>query len=286
MGAVKPMNDSYSILILPKGGTRIQRLFLPRLAIRVLLVAVVIGLGLSGWLLDNYRWQRIQSNHDRNLRFEATYEVKSLRTELHEQREKLTGMQERINNSQMLLSNWKGLREKIQSAMPRARRASFIGSGKEVLQEMETSLTSIRGQLEGLISSIPSQWPTQGWISSGYGRRASPWTGEPEWHTGLDIANHTGTPIYAPGDAVVKYAGYNKANGRSIILTHGQGITTQYGHLSKLLVKRGEQVKKNQQIAKMGSTGSSTNPHLHYEVRINRNSIDPRKFLPKMPPIT
>lgn len=262
------------------------RLVFSRRVVQCLLIAGVVLLGLSGWMLDDYRWQRIQLKHDRNLRFEATYEVKSLRAELQGQHEKLVGMQERIDSSQQLLANWKGLREKIQLAMPRARRASFIVSGRKVVQELETSLTSIEGQLEGLITSIPTRWPTKGWVSSGFGRRADPLTGQPEYHTGLDIANHKGTPVHAPGDAIVTYAGYSKANGRSLILDHGQGITTQYGHLSKILVKRGEQIKKNQQIAKIGSTGRSTNPHLHYEVRVNRIPIDPRKFLPKKLPLT
>ncbi len=263
-----------------------QRLVFSRWLIRCLLCAGVVVLGFSGWFLDDYRWLRVQIKHDRNLRVEATEEVKFLRVELRDQRDKLTSLQDRVDSSQQLLANWKGLRKKIQAALPRARRASFIGSSREVVQELETSLTSIKGQLEGLITSLPTRWPTKGWVSSGFGRRADPLTGQPVYHRGLDIANHKGTPVHAPGDAIVKYAGYSNANGRSLILDHGQGITTQYGHLSKILVKRGDQIKKNQQIAKIGSTGKSTNPHLHYEVRVNRTPIDPRKFLPKKPPMT
>ena len=278
------MAKSYSILILPQRGTRIQRLVFSRWVVRCLLCAGIALLSFSGWLVDDYRWLRIQVQHDRNLRVEAADEVKSLRVELRDQRVRLTGLHDRIDSSQKLLANWKGLRKKIQSALPRRRRASF--NSQEVVQEMETSLTFIEGQLEGLITSLPTRWPTKGWVSSGFGRRADPLTGQPEYHTGLDIANHKGTPVHAPGDAIVKYAGYSNANGRSLMLDHGQGITTQYGHLSKILVKRGEQIKKNQQIAKIGSTGRSTNPHLHYEVRVNRIPIDPRKFLPKKPPMT
>ncbi len=82
----------------------------------------------------------------------------------------------------------------------------------------------------------------------------------------------------------MKFVGYGKSNGRSIILNHGQGITTQYGHLFKAHVKKGEKVKKDQRIASIGSTGKSTNPHLHYEVRVNRVPIDPRRYLIKNAP--
>ena len=84
--------------------------------------------------------------------------------------------------------------------------------------------------------------------------------------------------------AVVKFVGYGRANGRSIILDHGQGITTQYSHLSKAHVKKGQQVTRAQRIASIGSTGKSTNPHLHYEVRVNRIPIDPRRYLIKKAP--
>jgi len=280
------MIKPFSILILPRRGTRIQRLAFSRLAVQCLLFSLVAFLAFGGWLLEDYRWVRSQVNHDRTLRTEAAIEVKLLRAELHEQREKLTSLQERIDNSQQLLANWKGLREKIQSALPRARQASFMGNGREVVKELETSLTSIEGQLEGLITSIPTRWPTKGWLSSGFGSRSSPFGEGKEFHTGLDIANNSGTAVYAPGDGVVTYSGYSSANGNSIVLDHGQGITTQYGHLSKILVKRGEQIKRNQQIAKIGSTGKSTAPHLHYEVRINRIPIDPIRFLPQKPPMT
>jgi murein DD-endopeptidase MepM/ murein hydrolase activator NlpD len=233
-------------------------------------------------MVDNYRWLRIQTRNDQKLRVEAVEEVVLLRTELKDQRVKLSSVQERIESSQKLLANWKGLRKKIASSLPRKRRAAF--SNGKLVETLESSLTSIEGELAGLIAAIPTIWPTKGWVSSGFGRRKSPWTGQPEYHNGIDIANHKGTPIYAPGYAVVKFVGYGKANGRSITLDHGQGITTQYAHLSKALVKKGEKVKQDQQIAAIGSTGKSTNPHLHYEVRVNRVPIDPRRYLIKKTP--
>ncbi len=276
------MQKSYSILILPMRGTKMRRLIFSRRFIQCFLIAGVLIFGISGWMVDNYRWLRIQTRNDQMLRVEAVEEVVLLRTELQGQRVKLSSVQERIESSQKLLANWKGLREKIKSSLPRRRRAAF--SNRKLVETLGSSLTSIEGEIEGLIASIPNIWPTKGWVSSGFGRRKDPVTGQPVYHNGIDIANHKGTPIYAPGNAVVKFVGYGRANGRSITLDHGQGITTQYSHLSKTHVKKGEKVKQDQRIAAIGSTGKSTNPHLHYEVRVNRVPIDPRRYLIKKAP--
>jgi len=276
------MQKSYSILILPMRGTKMRRLVFSRRFIQCFLIAGVLIFGISGWMVDNYRWLRIQTRNDQMLRVEAVEEVVLLRTELQGQRVKLSSVQERVESSQKLLAHWKGLREKIKSSLPRRRRAAF--SNGKLVETLESSLTSIEGELKGLIASIPIIWPTKGWVSSGFGRRKDPVTGQPDYHNGVDIANHKGTPVYAPGDAVVKFVGYGKANGRSVILDHGQGITTQYAHLSKTHVKKGDRIKQDQRIAAIGSTGKSTNPHLHYEVRVNRVPIDPRRYLIKKAP--
>ena len=173
--------------------------------LQCLLIAGVLIFGISGWMMDNYRWLRIQTRTDQKLRVEAVEEVVSLRTELHDQRVKLSNLQEQIESSQKLLANWKGLREKIASSLPRRRRAAF--SNGKLVESLESSFTSIEGELQGLIAAIPTIWPTKGWVSSGFGRRKDPVTGQPEYHNGIDIANHKGTPVIAPGDAVVRFVG-------------------------------------------------------------------------------
>lgn len=298
------LSKSYSILILPQYGTQIKRLGISSNTIRAIVYVGITMVGLSTWFLSDYFWTKYQKRKESSLRVHLTQEVKSLksshnsevttlrakhreqvvtlRTHIQTQREKLLTLQERIKASQRLLSSWKGLRTKIQTSLPRKHRASLTGG--HVVDDLEASLGSLQGELEGLIASIPSQWPTKGWLSSGYGRRRSPWTGKREFHSGLDIANRKGTPVHAPGDAVVKFAGNGNGNGKHIILDHGQGITTLFGHLSKIHVVKGQKVRKDQRIANIGSTGKSTNPHLHYEMRLNGRSFDPRRQLLKENP--
>jgi septal ring factor EnvC (AmiA/AmiB activator) len=130
-----------------------------------------------------------------------------------------------------------------------------------------------------LLAATPSLRPTKGWISSDFGYRVSPFTGRRELHRGLDIANQVGTPIIAPADGVVTHAENQWLIGNMLAIDHGYGIVTRYGHLNKMLVKRGERVKRGQEIALMGNTGRSTGPHLHYEVRLNGVPVNPRKYI-------
>ena len=125
-------------------------------------------------------------------------------------------------------------------------------------------------------SRIPSIWPTTGEVSSPYGLR---WGGT-DFHPGIDIANDMGTPIVATADGVVEYAGWNSGGyGNMVDINHGNGIMTRYGHASQVVVSVGQQVKRGQLIAYMGSTGFSTGPHVHYEVHINGNRVNPISYL-------
>ncbi len=125
-------------------------------------------------------------------------------------------------------------------------------------------------------SRIPSIWPTTGEVTSPYGLR---WGGT-DFHPGIDIANDMGTPIVATADGVVEYAGWNSGGyGNMVDINHGNGLMTRYGHASQVVVSTGQQVKRGQLIAYMGSTGFSTGPHVHYEVHVNGNRVNPISYL-------
>lgn len=142
-------------------------------------------------------------------------------------------------------------------------------------------LTETETKLKNYINSIPTLWPTSGRISSTYGSREDPFSFTSKFHDGIDIAADYGQSVKAAGDGTVSLSGSYSGYGNAVIINHGHGISTIYGHNSKLLVKKGQKVKKGDVIAKVGSSGRSTGSHLHFEVRINDSPIDPFKFLKK-----
>lgn len=130
-----------------------------------------------------------------------------------------------------------------------------------------------------LWASTPSIWPTQGWISSRFGYRSSPFTMQREFHKGLDISAPQGTPIYAPAKGKVSFTGRDGGYGLSLTVDHGTGIMTRYAHLHSIAVKNAQKVTRGQLIAYVGNTGRSTGPHLHYEVRLNGVPVNPMRYI-------
>jgi murein DD-endopeptidase MepM/ murein hydrolase activator NlpD len=136
------------------------------------------------------------------------------------------------------------------------------------------------GDRRTMITAPPDILPTRGWISSRFGYRQSPLTGNREFHKGIDFATREGTPVQATADGAVTYAGNRGLLGMMIILDHGLGISTRYGHCSQIMKKGGDLVKKGDIIAYAGTTGHQKGPRLHYEVRLNSVQVNPAKYLP------
>lgn len=127
--------------------------------------------------------------------------------------------------------------------------------------------------------NAPSLWPAVGPITSSFGERMDPFTGEGEFHKGIDIGAAYGASVRAAADGVVLKAGFGNGYGREVELDHGDGIQTVYGHLSGFVVTAGERVKRGQVIGYVGDSGRSTGPNLHYEVRIRDTPVNPHKYL-------
>lgn len=132
---------------------------------------------------------------------------------------------------------------------------------------------------QSLMNSIPNIRPARGWITSRFGYRISPFTGRPAMHTGLDIAAAPGSPVVAPADGVVSFAGYDEGYGKLVTIDHGYGYSTRFGHNSQIFVQVGQKISRWDVIASVGNTGRSTGPHLHYEVRLNGVPRDPANFI-------
>ena len=132
---------------------------------------------------------------------------------------------------------------------------------------------------QDILHSTPSLQPARGWISSIFGYRKYPVNGEVSMHEGIDIATLPGTPVYAPGEGTVIFAGYKTGYGKLIIIDHGYQLSSLYGHLSDIMVSKWQKIKRKDVIASTGNTGYSSGPHLHYEVRINNVPVDPATYI-------
>ena len=128
-------------------------------------------------------------------------------------------------------------------------------------------------------NAAPNLWPVEGAITGSFGERIDPFNGEGAFHSGVDISSSFGTPVIAPADGVVTFADFLGGYGRAIILDHGHGISTRYGHLANFAVIAGQQIHRGDTIGYVGLSGRSTGPHLHYEVRINDTPVNPHKYL-------
>jgi len=164
----------------------------------------------------------------------------------------------------------------LQTAI--VKLVSAVGSRDEYMSSVEADVL----QHSVLKDMLPNSKPiSTAYKSSSFGWRIDPFRGTKAFHEGLDFTARTGTPIRAAADGIVTASTETSAYGKLIKLNHGAGLETRYAHASKLLVKKGERVVKGQKIALVGSTGRSTGPHLHYEIRLNGHALDPRKYLNK-----
>lgn len=161
---------------------------------------------------------------------------------------------------------------------------SFTSLKQEILklqehltQSKQTMLAKQEQQLR-----IPSLWPTQTrTVTSAYGYRKDPFTEKLSFHRGIDIAGKMNDPVRAAAKGTAVSAGYDKFHGHNLVIDHGNGVRTWYMHLNSVLVERGDRIERGQQIGKLGTSGRSTGPHLHYEVIRNGKSTDPKPYLPK-----
>ena len=159
-----------------------------------------------------------------------------------------------------------------------------FGLLKDLLSGLEDRLQTVRTDVDKrnqLAAATPSIWPTHGWLSSSMGNRADPFTGEKDFHPGLDISADKGDPVYATADGTVVNASAAGNYGNLVVIDHGYGLETRYGHLSAFKVKLGQTVKRGDLLGLVGSTGRATSSHLHYEVRANGRILNPLQLLLK-----
>ncbi|HEX3027921.1 MAG TPA: peptidoglycan DD-metalloendopeptidase family protein [Clostridia bacterium] len=148
-------------------------------------------------------------------------------------------------------------------------------------ESLSSSLSGTETKLNSYIRSIPTEWPASGTVTSYFDIRKDPFTRAKKFHEGLDIGASYGKSIRAAGDGTVTFSGRKGSFGNCIIISHGHGLKTLYGHCSKLLASEGKKVKKGQLIARVGSTGRSTGSHLHFGIYLYGSPVNPLKYLDK-----
>ena len=170
-------------------------------------------------------------------------------------------------------------------AAPQSTQGVTLRDTKELTQKAEdigknlNVLTTYFETQAAKLAFTPTIWPTIGWVSSPFTYRDDPFTGKRTFHYGIDIATNFGNPVVATADGIVLSLGNDKIGGRSVVLSHGGGITTHYLHLSKYLVRAGQKVKRGDVIGLVGKSGKALGPHLHYEVRVNNNPKNPYDYI-------
>ncbi|MBN2359821.1 MAG: M23 family metallopeptidase [Deltaproteobacteria bacterium] len=168
--------------------------------------------------------------------------------------------------------------QQLEFALLDARLLGLAGEARR----QETSLRELSHYFDeqsALLENTPSVWPVQGWVTSEFGMRDDPYTGARTMHLGVDISTAEGKAIIAPANGVVSFAGERGGYGWVLVVDHGLGISSFYGHLKEMLVQVGDKVVRGQHIASVGNTGRSTGPHLHYEVRAHDLPVNPRIYI-------
>ncbi|MDI7259658.1 MAG: M23 family metallopeptidase [Thermodesulfobacteriota bacterium] len=157
------------------------------------------------------------------------------------------------------------------------------------IERLQSEATSREGSLfelervlqakKEMLVHTPSIWPVQGWVTSDFGFRSNPFTGLTQMHEGIDISNRTGTIVVAPANGFVSDIGSDWIYGKFLVISHGFGMISRYCHLNKVLVRAGQKVKRGDKIAEVGTSGKTTGPHLHYEVKLNGIPVNPMRFI-------
>lgn len=298
----KKENHKLCIIIIPPTA-KVKRLSIPSWlpkAVPIALVLMFIALGLV-----------INSMHSSYISLKKMYSIKSseldsLKRENEEkdleiynlkvQNDRLYARTTEVDNKLMEIDKLQRQLEKMAGIQSPSRGGGLAESQR--LQDMESTdglkaildtLDFKERELQNFIAdmeerfeyleTVPDLWPSSGRLTSGFGMRRNPFGRGREFHEGIDIANSQGTDIVAAAKGIVVFSGYKSGYGRTIIIDHENGYKTLYAHNSRLLVSFGHRVEKGQVIAKMGSTGRSTGPHLHFEVHIDGKPVDPLTVL-------
>lgn len=284
----------FAILIIPEGSHKVRRFSVKRGVVQTVAGLVLVMVLVLGWVLVDYTRTSLDRNELQNLRTQNRTQETELR--------KLSASLESLREEMVVLAQ-NDAKVRVMAQLSRPKSDVLAGIGGPPESDATTDFASVQKQIDQIVQAIdlrresqeeiqaflsdqrsllaskPKGWPSRGWMTSGFGMRRSPFSGKPKMHEGLDIAASIGTAVYATADGIVSQSESVAGYGKLVVIDHGYGYKTYYGHNSKLNVKVGQKVRRGDRIASVGNSGSSTGAHLHYEVRLNGVPLNPRKYL-------
>jgi murein DD-endopeptidase MepM/ murein hydrolase activator NlpD len=285
----------YTVIVVPDARSAFRRIRVSVPLVRTLLVALG-GLALAlGALVVHYARLNAQVSELDALRRDNA----ALSVQTHRYAESLVRLQTRFARLQSTVTKL-GVMSGVEQTLPDAALggvggATAVDNGPPsrdpdvALHALSRSLTDLTERSERiesfyadqtvLLSHTPSVWPVRGYLSSGFGNRIDPFTGAKDFHPGIDVSAPRGTKVVAPANGVVVTAGRRGGYGNAIVIDHGYGIITRYGHLEAFNVRPGQRVRRGDVIGFVGSTGRSNAPHLHYEVWVNDKTQNPIQYI-------
>lgn len=299
----------YTILVIPDVSSKLRRITIPSYGLRVLAGVVITTAVLAIFLSYSYIQMGSRVSELGSLRREAhdqRIQIRIFAKNLQLLQNQMTRLQ-RLDKKLRVMTAL-GVPEKTKDGQnlgmggPEGKEdvGGLLGnldeSQSDILKRVQVRLRDLQQEAveqeisfqqldeylkrqKYLLASTPSIWPTRGVVTSGFGYRISPFTGQRELHEGIDISASEGSPIVAPAAGVVVGKERDVSYGKMIEIDHGHGIVTLYAHTSRDFVKVGQRVKRGELIATVGSTGSATGPHLHYEVHVNGVPVNPMTYI-------
>lgn len=285
----------FNVLIIPEGSHQVRRYGVSLATIKKsIAVLTLLVLGLGGLFADY-----VMTNLDRNEFERLKSENLVQKEELHRLEVALEGLRQEIV---VLAQN--DAKVRVMAKLTAPKGDSLVGVGGPATQEdnareftaIQQRIDEVRRQIDlrresqeeiqgilndqrSLLAAKPAGWPVKGWLTSSFGMRRDPFNGKRKMHDGLDIAARTGTPVVATADGIVSSIRTEPGYGKVVIVDHGYGYRSIYGHNSRYYVKVGQRVRRGERIAAVGNTGRSTGSHVHYEIRLNGVPVNPYKYL-------
>lgn len=283
----------YTMYFAASDARSVRKVRIPLYAVEVLAIVAVLGAAALGAAVASYSRMVVKVSHYNALRSEEARlrrQYVQLQAQAKDTRQQLSSLQSLATEVAATygILRWRDTPFRVAAQSP-AEPDNFESSVNQfhflvrnvsmVSMVDESGLSLLPGPIPANSRLVPSLWPVIGPITASFGEREDPFTGQPAFHPGVDIAAAYGTPVEATADGVVVFAGVEEGYGREVVIDHGFGISTCYAHLSGFNVDAGDRVTRGEIIGYVGDSGRSTGPHLHYEVRIHNTPVNPWRYL-------